>query len=308
MRRNALRLLRPTCYNLRACINMTMRIRYCALAFLLVTGSSNAFARGGAGGALGAMLEELLIFAIVGGLCLGAVCADFRWRWKGVAILLAGALAVSVVFPFAGFFLGIPSAVLLAVAAAASYLVRGGIFRARPVGPSPASMDGKPQESGPAGASSILRWVSATYLFWAAVSLVNFELLGFLAVPPLVFFFPAAIGKFLPFILPPLAVALAFGVIATAFVSKRSRALRHAAPFIFNACVLLAFLVSAEVYRHHLMAQSLLDHKPDHLYSSPFLNSVITYRAYFRGPHASFEENGKTYLWSYSECRFFQVP
>lgn len=276
----------------------------------MVTASSNAFARGGAGGALGAMLEDLLMLAIVGGLFLGALCAGFLGRtlWKGVAYLSVAAVAVAVAFPFVGFFLGITSIVLLAVFASTSYLVRGGLFQARLVGPLPTSTDGKQQRSETAGASNILRWISATYLFWATVSLVNFELLGFLVIPPVVLFFPETIGKFLPFILPPLAVALAVGVIVTAFVLKRSRVNRHVAPFIFNACVLFTFIVSAEVYRYHLMTQSLLDHKPSHLYSSSFLNSVITYRTYFRGPHASFDENGKTYLWSYSECKYFQVP
>lgn len=290
--------------------SITVRIRHCLLACLLVTGSSHAFARGGPAGAFGSMLEALLVLAIVGGLLAGALCARFlrRTPWKGLAFLSVAGVVLSVTFPFVGLFLGIPAFVLLAVFASVSYLVRGGLFQARFVGPSPTSADGKPQESETAGASNVIRWIAATYVFWVAVSLANFELLSFLAIPPVALLFPTTIGKFVPFILPPLAVALAIGAIVTALVVKRSRANRHVAPFIFNACVLVAFLASAEVFRHHLMSESLLDHKPNHLDSSSFLSSVLTYRTYFRGPHASFDEDGKTYRWSYSERKFFQTP
>lgn len=256
------------------------------------------------------MLEGMLVLAIVGGLLAGALCARFlrRTLWKGLALLSVIGVVVSVMFPFVGLFLGIPAFVLLAVFATVSYLVRGGIFQARFVGPSPTSADGNSQESETVGARNVIRWIAATYVFWVTVSLANFELLSFLAIPPVVLLFPETIGKFLPFILPPLAVALAVGTVVTTLVVKRSRAYRHVAPFIFNACVLLAFFVSAEVFRYHLMSGSLLDHKPNHLDSSSFLGSVLTYRTYFRGPHASFDENGKTYRWSYSECRFFQTP
>jgi hypothetical protein len=286
-----------------------VRIRHCLLVCLFVTGSSDAFARGGPGGAFAALLEVSLVLAIIGGLIAGTLCARFlrRTPWKGIAFLSVVAVVVAFAFPFVGIFFGIPAIVLLAVFASVSYLVRGGLFQPRPVVPSPGSTDGTSQESETAGVSNALRWIAGTYVFWVAVALANFELLSFLAIPPVVLLFPENIGKFLPFILPPLAVALVVGVVVTAFVAKRSRANRHVAPFIFNACVLLAFFVAAEIFRYHLMSQFLRDHEPGHLESSSFLNSVLTYRTYFRMPHASFDENGKTYRWSYSERKFFQV-
>lgn len=287
-----------------------MQIRYFLLGCLAVTASSHAFARGGPAGAFGSMLEGLLVLAIVGGLLAGTLCARFlrRTPWKGLAFLSVAGVVVSVTFPFVGLFLGIPAIVLLAIFASVSYLIRGGLFQGHFVEPSPTSATGKPPESETAGASNVIRWIAATYVFWGVVSLANLELLSFLAIPPVALLFPTTIGKFLPFILPPLAVALAIGAIVTALVVKRSRANRHVAPFIFNACVLLAFFVSAEVFRYRLMSESLLDHKPNHLDSSSFLSSVLTYRTYFREPHASFDENGRTYRWSYSERRFFQTP
>jgi hypothetical protein len=226
------------------------------------------------------MLGGLLVFAIVAGLITGALCARFlrRTPWKIVIFLSIVVVVVAVTEPFIGIFLGIPAIVLLAVFASASYLVRGGLFQARLVVPSPTSTDGKPRNSETASAHNVLRWIAATYVFWAAVSLASFDLLDFLAIPPVVLLSPKTIGKFLPFILPPLAVALAVGVIVTGLVVKRSRANQHVAPFIFNACVLLTFLASAEIFRYHLMSQSLLDHKPNHLESSSFLNSVLSYR------------------------------
>lgn len=249
------------------------------------------------------------MLAIVGGQLAGTLCACFlrRTLWKGLAFLSVAGVVVSVTLPFVGLILGIPTLVLLAVFSSVYYLVRSWLFQARVVGLSPTSADGKLQESETAVASNVIRWIAATYVFWVTVSLANFELLSFLAIPPVLLIFPKTIGKFLPFILPPLAVALAIGAIVTAFAVKKSRANRHVAPFVFNACVLLAFFVSAEVFRHHLISESLLDHKPNHLDSSSFLSSVLKYRTYFRGPHASFDENGKTYHWSYSERRFFQT-
>jgi hypothetical protein len=287
-----------------------VRIPHYVLACLIVTASSHAFARGGPAGAFGSMLEGLLVLAIVGGLLAGACCARFlrRTPWKGFAFLSVAGVVISAMFPLIGLFLGIPALVLLAVFSAVSYLLRGGLFHAPIVGSAPTSADDKPQVSETASASNVMRWIAATYVFWVAVSLANFELLSFLAIPPVVLLFPKTIEKFLPFILPPFAVALAIGAIVTALVVKRSPANRHAAPFIFNACLLLAFFVSAEVFRYHLMLESLSDHRPNHLDSSSFLSSVLTYRTYFRGPHASFDEGGKTYRWSYSERRFVQTP
>jgi hypothetical protein len=252
------------------------------------------------------MLERFLVLAIIAGLIAGILYGLVlrSTPWKAIVILFVVAVAAPFTFSFAGFFLGIPSIVLLAVFASASYLVRGGTFQPRFVAASPTSPGDTPQDSETANVSNALRWIAATYAFGVSVSLVNFELLSFLSIPPAVLM----IAEFLPFILPPLVVALVVGSIVTASAVKRSLASRYMAPFVFNICVLLTFLVSADAYRYLLMSRSLLDHKPSHLQCSSFLSSVLTYRTYFRAPHASFDEDGKTYRWSYSERKFFQVP
>jgi hypothetical protein len=264
---------------------------------LILTGAAPAFARGGPGGALGSALEVLLIFGIVVGFVAGVICARLLRRppWKTLALLSVVGFVIAVAFPFVGILFGIPALVSLAVFASVLYVVRGGVFRAS-------------DDDERTGASEAFRWIAVTYVFWAAISLVNFQLLAFLAVPPLVLVSPGTIGKFLPFILPPLAVALLLGIFVTALVAKTHASSRHVAPFIFNACVLVAFFVSAEIYRDHLMSQSLRNHSPDHLESSSFLSSVLQYRTYFRHRHGGFEENGKTYRWSYSERGFVERP
>lgn len=287
-----------------------VRSRYYLLACLALASFSPAFARGGPGGALGSALEGLLQFAIVVGLVAGAICARVlrRMPWKTLVSVFVVVLALAVVLPFVAIFFGIPALVSCAVFASAFYVVSDGISRARAIKSSPTAMDGDLIGDESSSASDVLRWIAATYVFWVAVSLANFELLGFLAIPPLVFFSPGAMGKFLPFLLPPLAVALFVGVFAMAVVVIRHSSSRFVAPFIVNGCVLAAFFVAADAFRYHLMAQSLSAHTPEHLESSSFLTSVLTYRTYGRARHAGFEENGKTYRWSYSEREFVQEP
>jgi hypothetical protein len=278
-----------------------LRSRYCLLGFLILASSSPAFARGGPGGALGSALAILLVIAIVTGFVAGVVCARLlrRTPWKSLAFVFVVALTAAVALPFVGILFGIPVFVSLAVFACVFYVVRGGVFSAR---------NGAVQGDDVNGTSDVWRWIAVTYAFWAVVAVANIELLGFLAVPPLVLVSPGAIARFLPFILPPLAAALVVGAVVTIFAVKRHPSSRHAAPLIFNACVLVSFFVSADVYRYHLMAQSLAGHAPVRLESSSFLTSVLEYRPYFRGRHAGFEENGKSYRWSYSEREFVQLP
>jgi hypothetical protein len=236
--------------------------------------------------------------AIVVGLIAGAVCALKlrRTPWKSLVSVSVVALVVAVAFPFGGFLAGLPTLVSLAVFASVFYVVRGGVLFANGQGD---MVD---------GISNVGRWIAITYVFWTVASLANFQLLGLLAIPPVILVSPEAIGRFLPFILPPLGVALLVGVFITALVVRRHASTRHAAPFIFNACVLVAFFVSADLFRHQLMSRSLEGHTPSRLERSSFLASVLKYRTYFRDKHGGFEENGKTYRWSYTEREFVQRP
>jgi len=282
-----------------------------ALACMIVTTatSSNAFARGGPGGAFADIFEGHLVLAIVGGLIAGALNGCFLRRNLSHILVFwfAGLVVLGFMFPLDAIFFCFPAIVFFAVFASVSYMARNCLIQARPAAAQATTGENThelPVEDDPIA----IRWIAGTYVFWVVISLANFELLNFLATPPAVLFLPEAIGKFLPFIFPPLAVALCVGAIVTLFAVKKLRANQFVAPFLFNACVLLMFLSSAEVYRYHLMSQSLHDHNPKHLERSSFLNSVLTYRTCGRESHACFDENGKKYYWSYSERKFLQTP
>jgi hypothetical protein len=151
--------------------------------------------------------------------------------------------------------------------------------------------------------------MSGTYLFWTIVSFMNFERLVFLPIPPLLLYAPDSIAKFLPFLLPPLLVAIITGTIATAiYYSRRktSGSNHYLAILVFNCCVLFSFFVSADIYRDHLMTKALTEHNPVNLRYYSFLDSVLKSHGFFRLPHATFVEQGKTYHWSYAERRFYQ--
>lgn len=287
-----------------------MRISHYLLACLLFTGSSSAFAGNGLGDAIGSLIELLLIAAIVSGLLVGTLCAHFMRRswWKGGSLLFLVAVIASIKFPFAAMLLAAPVMVFIAISVSIFYLVRGGLFRARIAMPAKMSTDGKPLEPVANNSLNLLRWIAWTYLFCAVVSLVNIELLSFLAFPPAMPLFREYARKFLPFILPPLMFAIVVGAVVTILVVKKSNAKKYVAPLIFNACVLVTFFVSAEVSRHYLMSQSLRNHKPVQFESATFLKSVLSYRHYSRMSHASFVENGKNFRWSYSACQFLAVP
>jgi hypothetical protein len=281
-----------------------MRTSFRLLTCLGAGVSTTAFARGGGGGAFAGALEWLLTAAVVGGAMAGAMCARCYCRrisWYCFGSLVVLPSVVALLFPHALFFT-LPLLVFLAVFASTAYIAQIGLFQPRCVTP-PTS--GKITQL--TGISYVLRWIVVTYLFWTVVSLVNFELLGFLATPWVALVFPLMNNAFLPFIITPLVLAVVVGCIVTAFVVKWMLTNRYATPFIFNGCVFLVFLIGADIYRYHLMSKSLFDHKPEQLECSTFLSSVLNYRHYFRGPHASFNENGKTYRWSYSERKFFQV-
>ena len=290
-----------------------MRIHHYFLFCLALTGSSYAFACG-VGYALGLALVYTnmlaLIVGLIAGIFAGILCrvSPRCTPWKSLVALSIFAIAAAFAFPFVRMVLPHVAIASLPMFASIAYLVRGGLFQPRFVKPSPTSINGKPQNPRQTTIACVIRWIAGTYVFWAVASFANPELLFFLAFPPAVLHYAKTIEKFMPFILPPLVVALAVGVIVTVFLARISRASRYVAPLVFNICVLLTFLASAEVFRYHMMSKSLLEHKPNHLRSSPFLTSILNYNECFRLPHASFDEDGKTFRWSYSERKFVQVP
>ncbi len=250
--------------------------------------------------------------AVIAGMVSGAVCGYLlpRTPWKviGCSSLIVG---IVLFIPIFGILFGLPAAIFIALFASVCDLVRNAIPRPQAIISCPKGMAGSQPLPVVRDNRHLLRWIAGTYLFWAAVSLINFDLLNFLTVPPLLLLFPEAIGRFLPFLLPPLLIAFLIGIVATAIyysIGKTRGSNHYLAMLVFNGCLLLSFFISAEIYRDHLMSEALAGHHPVDFQSASFLDSVLSYRTYFRASHASFVEQGNRYDWSYAERRFFQLP
>ncbi|WP_374353624.1 hypothetical protein [Chitinimonas sp.] len=274
------------------------------LASLILAAATPALARGGPSGMLGTILEGFTFWAIAAGLFAG-----LAWSRSGrhlparsLLVLSAVTLGFSWQFVLAGLLLGIPAGVALAVFSAAAYLKAGGLLRPRP----------EPSGQNPAGRRGrltlVLRWLSASYLFWAVIACFNIKLLGFLAFPPTLLLDHGTITRFFPFILPPLGLALAITSLGTGLLAALQPRLRHAAPVIFNVGLLIAFLVCADLQRERLMRQALRNHPGIELDSASFLRSVLAHSDFGRSAHASFSENGKFYHWSYAAQDFVTAP
>ena len=263
--------------------------------------ASSAFARGGPGGAMGLMLEALLVMSILSGLVAGGLAVRFLARppWRLVAGAVLTIVAMALWLRGLGLLLGMPVGVFLAVFSSVSYLAR----------PDEALAHGAEAEpTRPWGWRDVLQWLAASYLFWVVVSLFSFELLLFLVVPPVLAIAPQFLLKFWPFIWPPLALALLVAGVITVAASRWQGMSRRWAPMLFNTCLLVAFFVLADAYRGWLMARDLATHQAQHFDSHSFLSSVWGYAEYGRDTHATFEENGKFYHWSYAERRFVAAP
>ncbi|GGC65609.1 hypothetical protein [Undibacterium terreum] len=285
-----------------------------APALVLMGLAPQALARGGPGGALGALLEGLLGFAIIAALVLGLLLRRSRVG-RVAAYLLAPAVALGAALGngfLMAFFL-LPASVFLAVFWATSAVA--GIS-------SPALQANDaimPSETQPASASvpgksrlhiewprTLGIWIAASYLFWSLVSLANLKMLAVFAFPPFALMGTPFYAKFFPFLMPPLATALLAAFIVTGiFVALRRRAGGLFAVFIFNASLLLVFLGAAEWYKDRLITDKLSQRHAEHLYVESFLSSALEAGEYFRAPHATFLENGQTYCWSYSARDFY---
>jgi hypothetical protein len=159
----------------------------------------------------------------------------------------------------------------------------------------------------------VLPTLRNTYLFWAAFSLLNFSFLAPLAFPPLFLAQPVPFGRFVEFLLPPICVSLVVvGAILSLVRWKLSnflqpRLVRVAAVFMLNAIFLLAFLVTADLYKTHLISKALVGHQPECMVVNSFLTSLRNAGKEFQfDAHAFFKERGKTFYWSYSQQSFFE--
>lgn len=283
------------------------------ISFALLVNCTNAFARGGPGGGLAAGVMFLLEVAVVTGLVVGIIHGlAFRHITWVILVALSIPLLTAIASPLLAFMTAVPVLVFIVVATVASVITRTVI---------PQTQASKHLRSGIVNRWSderqigigryFLQWIGGSFVFWAIVALFSFELLSFLVVPPALLIVPETLGRFLPFLLPPLIIAILCGlaILITYFlILKRKGRNGYIAPFLFNISVLISFLVSADIYRGHLMTQDLLNHQPSNLQVSLFSTSILQYKIYGRPSHASFVENGKTFRWSYSETKFVQVP
>lgn len=154
--------------------------------------------------------------------------------------------------------------------------------------------------------TEVAQLLAMTYLFWVAVSLLNIEFLGVLAVPVLAFSVSTFFSKFLPFMLPPLV----FGIVIAAIAILTLRKLRPTSDgrlraFIFNATLLAVLVITAEFYKDYLIDRALDGRHPTCASTHSFISSLQKAGRLWRGSsHAYIEEEGKRYHWSYSERRF----
>lgn len=121
-----------------------------------------------------------------------------------------------------------------------------------------------------------------TYIFWAFLSLFNFDFLYPLALP----FFILMYVQFLPFLFPPIIFSLVCAGLITV-LSKRylSRKIHGIVPLLANLVFLLALIPGANTYKNILINQQLAGRTPDCIdygsfwrssfYSSRFSGNVI---------------------------------
>ena len=158
-------------------------------------------------------------------------------------------------------------------------------------------------------AFSFLRY---TYFFWALVSLYNFSLLAWLAIPPLLVFVPG-IFKFSHFLAPPFMISLIIAAATTKVLSYifsfniNESHDKFIISIMFNLLFLMVFLTSAEYYKNWLVEKALKNHNPECVQINSFLSSLAHGGQDFQfEAHALYSEKGKTYYWSYSKLQFFE--
>lgn len=134
-----------------------------------------------------------------------------------------------------------------------------------------------------------------TYLFWFAVSLLNFDLLGGLAIPPLALFYL----KFAPFLFIPVVLSL----VSAWLLSKLVR-LRGA--LMFNIVFFVLLLFFGGLFKNVLIWWNLRGHSPQCVDYGSFAKSSLAPGRNFFG-NGIYEEGGKVFLWSYSALSFYEA-
>jgi len=147
-----------------------------------------------------------------------------------------------------------------------------------------------------------------TWLFWAAVSLLNFSFLGGLAIPPLLF-----LGDFylksLSFAIWPAVVASCAATVIAIRLFRNGKGSLVNKTIGINAIFLVAFLASAEVRTAIAMRTAAQELRFDCFDGRPFFVSLLRAGEEFQfRPHAVGNIGSEFYLWSYRDMRFFPVP
>lgn len=151
--------------------------------------------------------------------------------------------------------------------------------------------------------SRILRQIYVqTYAVLFALALINFDLLGGFALP----FFAGYYIKFIDFLLLPTGFAILGSAALTYVLCRVFPKIKRLVPLTANLIFLGFLFPSANLYKNHLIELQLVGHNPDCVEYGSFFDSAFKEKLNFRG-HAMFEENGKVYLWSYSEQKFFDA-
>lgn len=250
-----------------------------------------AHARGGPGAAVGSAIVTLVYVGLVPGALLGLAISRATWRLKAqiVATLVLVSCAVLCISGSSGV-LAIFALVVMAMASMT--LAVSQLFIP--------DNDVASNEFRKAG-----QWLAMTYLFWVAVSLLNLEFLGVFAVPAIGFRVHIIFSAFLPFVLPPLVLGIVIATIATLTLRKmRPISDQRLTSFVFNATLLAAFVLTAELYKDYLIDRALDGHHPTCVSTRSFISSLQNAGRLWRPSHAYVEEDGKRYHWSYSERRF----
>lgn len=148
-----------------------------------------------------------------------------------------------------------------------------------------------------------------TCVTFSLLTVMSHDATGGFALPWLVGFEVAnKFERFSRFLEVPIYWALisasALTLITAFFIPKNRQ--RLWLPFIFWISGVLAFFIAGNLHQDQLMSAELAHHKPKFLNVRSFTTSFFKYQTHGRSEHATFQEDGKTFYWSYAELRFLE--
>jgi len=161
------------------------------------------------------------------------------------------------------------------------------------------------ESSGSTGSSTlparVLVFVSVSYVFWIlALPLLNPRLLLVAPIWPISL---PIFWKFLPFLLPPLALGLLTSAAAAMWSRQREARGTVAVAVFFNLVLGMSTLLYCEVYKSLLIYIEAKRLGAECVHKHWFIRSIRDGGEH-APEHAHLVKGGKTYFWSYSERRF----